>query len=50
MIYFNRDKYEGAWSGDEIKGKGIYNKKNGIKFDGFFVNGIKNFRGERVIN
>ena len=34
MSYFNGDKYEGEWLGDEIRGKGIFTYIDDEKLEG----------------
>ena len=46
MIYSDGDIYEGEWIDDEIKGEGIYNFKNGDRFEGLFLNGKEHINGK----
>ena len=50
MEYYNGDVYEGLWKNDKRNGRGIETKANGIIYDAYFLNDVKEGSGAIIKN
>ena len=50
MEYYNGDVYEGEWKNDKRNGRGIETKANGIVYDAYFLNNVKEGSGAIIKN